>query len=162
MGAKTTNSPAYVVYDRSFQSTITATATGSGGTITTTNPTYHRDGDLSTATQWQNSNANIVVGGISVVFDYEKILSNCLLSYKVQYTAGSTHAGQVYLEYSVDGTNYTALENASTLDATYTNSTNLTAYAGECRYIRLRFYHADDTSTNTIKAYELRLMGSGN
>jgi ABC-type uncharacterized transport system YnjBCD substrate-binding protein len=98
---------------------------------------------------------------MSIVFNYNQILSNCLLSYKVQYTAGSTHAGQVYLEYGIDGTNYTALQNANTLDATYTDSTDLPAYAGQVKYVRLRFYHADDTSTNTIKIFELRLMGSG-
>lgn len=159
MGARINNFPAYVVYDRSFNGTATASTIGSGSAITESNLNLWRDSNLSTAYIITNLSTTLGVDGQIVLYDFGSIFTNIQLSYKVGYNSGAFNA-QYILETSLDNATWTTLETGATGGASIVITKSITLI--QSRYVRTQLYLGGHINTPfETDMYELRLMGSG-
>lgn len=145
MAARINNVPAYVVYDKTYTASITASFTGFNSTSGTENNLI--DKDLTTYME------GVFLGGagnptMDIIFDFQKSLWNVLMYLDYDLNNGDTR----YVAHSTDGVSWTTLDNSSS------NRVSTAFTAMTLRY--LRFYSTRLNAPLSCKVYELKLMGS--
>lgn len=160
MGAKIQNIPTTLIWDRSFQESVTTSATGDYSTLTTGSVGLSRDSDLTTSYDTSIVTTALTEGRLITLIDYGRCIYNCQLSYKILFGNNAAQNSHYIIEYSVDNSNWTNLKDVSNLNnttATETNSTTIIAM----QYFRTQHYGSNAIGrTLTANHYEVRLMGS--
>ena len=161
MAGRQSNSPAYVIFDKSLATISVSNIKTGNGThpleiVETGDKANMADRDLSTS---YKNYYHVTGGGTGtsqltsyVQFDFNQPIWNCLIfsKYKMDWT---TSTGSVSMEYSSNGTDWTSLDTTQSGTAVTHNYQVLTM-----RY--LRFWVTNDSSSTTIEVWELKVSGS--
>jgi len=159
MGSKLNQVPAYVVYDRSFDATITTIPLYNSVDLTEGTKGNSRDSNLTTYYETNATCPDLSNGGTQTTWDIGKIVFNGQVSYSIDYTTNGGWNSQLYLDYSTDAITWT---NIITDTTTTTKNKYASLVVPAIRYLRSQYYSGSHAGQvfNT-KFNEVRIMGSG-
>lgn len=162
MGARIQNIPSNLIYDNSFNMTLSTAGSTSVKAITTSGSIVDiRDKNLTTFFLIQTSN-NLTAANIQVTIDYGKVLINCQTFYNVDLYAFSAGSNTFSIDYSEDASTWTNIHSGA--GAPNPQTYKETVFPFLMRY--LKFSTTITTGTSgadycAVKLYECRTVGSG-
>ena len=162
MAAKISNTPNYIIIDRSFNQSVSTDIGVNPSTAGT--PQNMIDGDLTTYYSAGSSGGAIADVHAYIIIDYGRPVNSYILSYKVYFAenGASVAAADYKIDVSRDGSGWTTLRNGTRLNNSITIEDSWTGL--QMRYVR--FYNkqqiTSDTTLVETRVFECRVYGAVN